>query len=166
MTSPVSFRPRSLIVPEPKKRPSRPTPVRRRAAQQVPAGRLHPLPAHPPRRPTGRRLPDPDLAAGPRSVRAPGDHARLGHRPIVLATFRETVAQHGPDRRTLAMRHTAIVACRRDGGRWHAAAVSLCALSQDPCAWTPALAAAGLVASVFMVTTALGRRLNLKTRNL
>ncbi|WP_460712730.1 hypothetical protein [Nocardioides dilutus] len=40
------------------------------------------------------------------------------------------------------------------------------ALSQAPSAWTPSLAAAGLVASVFMVTTALGRRVNLKNAKL
>jgi hypothetical protein len=40
------------------------------------------------------------------------------------------------------------------------------AMSQDPSAWTPSLAAAGLVASVFMVTTALGRRVNVKNAKL
>jgi hypothetical protein len=40
------------------------------------------------------------------------------------------------------------------------------ALSRHPSAWTPSLAAAGLVASVFMVTTALGRRVNLKNAKL
>ena len=40
------------------------------------------------------------------------------------------------------------------------------ALSRNPSAWTPSLAAAGLVASVFMVTTALGRRVNLKNTTL
>ena len=40
------------------------------------------------------------------------------------------------------------------------------ALSRNPSSWTPSLAAAGLVASVFMVTTGLGRRVNLKNARL
>jgi hypothetical protein len=55
--------------------------VRRRAAQRDLAGRLHPLPADPPRRLSGSRPGDPVLARRPLPVRALGDRAPPGHRP-------------------------------------------------------------------------------------
>ena len=48
------------------------------------------------------------------------------------------------------------------GTSWLGMLASVEALRQSPSAWTPSLATAGLVASVFLVTTALGRRVHLK----
>lgn len=52
------------------------------------------------------------------------------------------------------------------GMSWLGLLASFGALSRVPPIWAPSLAAAGLVASVFMVTTALGRRVNLKNAKL
>ena len=56
-------------------------PLRRRAAQRDLAVRLHPLPAHPPRRSTRRGLRDPDLARRLLPLRPHGHRAPPGHRP-------------------------------------------------------------------------------------
>ena len=56
-------------------------PLPGRDAQRDLAGRLHPLPAHPTRRPTRRRHRDPDLARRPLPLRPLGHRPPPGHRP-------------------------------------------------------------------------------------
>ncbi len=71
-----------LVVPEPKKKPKS---SYIRFAAEMPnetwQSRLHPLPAHPPRRPTQRRHRDPDLARRLLPLRPLGHRPRPGHRP-------------------------------------------------------------------------------------
>ena len=91
-----------LVVPEPKKRP-RSSYIRFEAehAERELAVRLHPLPAHPPRRPTGA---DVEIISWLDDCSRYALHVTAHPRitgPIVLATFRETVAQHGIPASTL-----------------------------------------------------------------
>lgn len=52
------------------------------------------------------------------------------------------------------------------GVSWLGLLASFEALSREPHSWSPSMAAAGLLASVFMVTTGLGHRVNIRNANL
>ena len=112
-----------LVTPEPKKRPKS-SYIRFEAdhAQRDLAVRLHPLPAHPPRRPTRADI---------EIITWLDDHSRYAlhvtahHRvtgPIVLSTFRETAAQHGYPASTLT--DNGMVFTTRLAGRPPAAATA------------------------------------------
>ena len=70
-------------------------PVRGRAAQRDLAVRLHPLPAHPPRRQPRRRHRDHHLARRPLPLRPAHLRPRPGHRPDRARHLPQTAGQHG-----------------------------------------------------------------------